>query len=183
MALNKVVDIDSLSIKSVGSFYDGSNDVERDEFNTFVTPLIKNNSSMTTMLWIPCVNNQQRTAFENSARSNVWPNFTITEEMNDKLVPSTSRNNHYPIFFAESSQPITNLIGFDLGLDSGLHEGHAIGLRFRHICGHSTDSTAWRRQTSSGSGILTNLSAYTRGNPTPRLKIDAKIYKDLSRER
>ena len=53
MSLKKVVEIDLLSLKTVGSFYDGSDEVERNEFTTFTTPLIKDNSSISSMQWVP----------------------------------------------------------------------------------------------------------------------------------
>ena len=79
LALKKIVEIDLLSLKSVGSFYDGSNEVDRNEFTTFTTPLIKNNSSINSMQWVPRVKNSQRAAFETDARKNGLRDFKIVE--------------------------------------------------------------------------------------------------------
>jgi PAS domain S-box-containing protein len=114
MALNKVLEIDCLAIKSVGSFYDGSSQVERNEFKTFVSPLINNNSSINSMFWVPRIKDQERIEFENDARSNGLYGFKIEDRSKGTLAKAALRDEYYPIFYIEPHKGNANLIGLDL---------------------------------------------------------------------
>ena len=115
MALKKVLDIDFLAIKSVGSFYDGSNEVERNEFALFTVPLIENNSSMSSLQWVPRVKQSQRVVFESDAGLNGFPGFKIVETDKGALVEAAAREEYYPIFYIEPQKKHAALIGYDLG--------------------------------------------------------------------
>jgi PAS domain S-box-containing protein len=114
MAMKKTMDIDFLAIRSVGSFYDGSNLVERQEFATFVAPLIENNSSMNSMQWVPRVKKSQRSIFETDAGLNGLPDFKIVEAGKGTLVAASVREEYYPIFYTEPHKYATALLGYDL---------------------------------------------------------------------
>lgn len=116
IALKKVLEIDSLVINAVGSFYNGSNYVERDEFSTFVSPLLQNNSSVMFMLWVPRVNNQQISEYVNEAESDGLPNYKITPAKNNDLEETERSEDHYPVLYAEAKESVANLLGLDLAL-------------------------------------------------------------------
>ena len=52
-ALWKTLEMDFLVMRSVRSFYAGSQDVEPNEFGAFVAPLIKDHPSIRSMEWVP----------------------------------------------------------------------------------------------------------------------------------
>ncbi|MGA2797030.1 MAG: CHASE domain-containing protein [Thermoguttaceae bacterium] len=114
MSLKKFLDVDFLAIKSVGSFYDGSNEVERNEFAIFTVPLIENNSSMSSLQWVPRVKQRQRAAFESQAGTNGLPGFKIVEADKGVLVEAPPREEYYPIFYIEPQKKYAALIGYDL---------------------------------------------------------------------
>ena len=122
MSLKKILDIDFLAIKSVGSFYDGSNEVERNEFAIFTVPLIENNSSMSSLLWVPRVKQSQRAAFESDAGLNGLPGFKIVEADKGALAEAPAREEYYPIFYIE---PQKNRAALDR---------ISIWARFRLVC-------------------------------------------------
>ncbi|MGD0656067.1 MAG: CHASE domain-containing protein [Thermoguttaceae bacterium] len=115
MALKKILDLDFLAIKSVGSFYDGSDNVERREFAIFAVPIIQNNSSMSSLQWAPRVKQPQRTAFESDAGLNGLPGFKITESDKGALAAAPAREEYYPIFYVEPRKDRAALIGYELG--------------------------------------------------------------------
>ncbi len=115
MAIKKVLEIDFLSLRTVGSFYDGSNEVERQEFKIFVSPLIESNSSISSMQWVPCVIESKRAAFESAAATGGLQGFEIKEVENNFFVKAPSREECYPIFYIEPDKGRGELFGFDLG--------------------------------------------------------------------
>ena len=53
MAAKKTLDLDILALQAVRAFYDGSNDVDRNEFSVFVKPLMMNRPSIQAIEWAP----------------------------------------------------------------------------------------------------------------------------------
>ena len=115
MALKKILDTDFQAINSVGSFYDGSDNVERRKFTIFAVPLVENNASMSSLQWVPCVKQPQRAAFESDAGLNGLPGFKIVEADKGALVAVPQREEYYPIFYIEPRKNHAALIGYDLG--------------------------------------------------------------------
>jgi PAS domain S-box-containing protein len=115
MAVKKVLDIDFLAIRSVGSFFDGSDEVKGHEFSIFVAPLIENNFSMNSMQWIPRVKKSQRSDFETDGRSKGLSDFKIVEYDNGVPVAARLREEYYPIYYTEPHQYNAALVGYDLG--------------------------------------------------------------------
>jgi PAS domain S-box-containing protein len=114
-ALKKILEIDLLEIKSVKSFYDGSQLVEKDEFATFVTPLLENNSRMKYLEWIPCIRDSQRKEFQRDPKSTGVADFKILEFYKGSLLEASGHEVYYPICFIEPQNRSAIPIGFDLG--------------------------------------------------------------------
>ncbi len=115
LAMKKILDIDILAIKSIKSFYDGSQLVERDEFTTFVTPLIENNDSIISLQWAPRIMESQREKFQAAAGSEINADFQIVEYDKGALVKAPTRAEYYPIYYLEPQNSGALPMGFDLG--------------------------------------------------------------------
>lgn len=115
LALKKILDIDLLAINSVKSFYDGSQLVERDEFTTFVTPLIENNSGVNSFDWVPRITESQRAKFQSDAGGEIKADFKIVENDKGSLVEAPTRAEYYPNYFVEPQNSKAAPLGFDLG--------------------------------------------------------------------
>ena len=55
IAAKKTLDLDILALQAVRAFYDGSKDVDRNEFSVFVKPLLINRPSIQAIEWVPLV--------------------------------------------------------------------------------------------------------------------------------
>ena len=100
-ALRKTLDLDLLVLKSVKSFYVGSNEVDRDEFDVFVAPLMADHQSLFALQWAPRVTDAKRGQFRMAAVRDGYPDFRITEyDAKGNLVPVSRRKEYYPIFFS-----------------------------------------------------------------------------------
>lgn len=114
MAIKRIQDADFLAIKSVVSFYDSSDAVEPHEFTFFAAQLLENNSSMSSLQWIPRLKQSQRVAFESDANLNGLPGFKIVEADKGALVEAPAREEYYPIYYIEPQKKHAPLIGYDL---------------------------------------------------------------------
>jgi PAS domain S-box-containing protein len=115
MALEKVLDIDLLVIKSVGLFYDASDEVLRREFESFTARLIENNRNISSVQWVPLVKQSRRADFETDVAHYDLPGFKILEAGKDALVAAGTRGDYFPILFIEPQTDRSAIIGYDLG--------------------------------------------------------------------
>ena len=114
-ALVKTLQLDFLEMRSVESFFASSDEVERGEFNTFVTRLMRDHPSIRALQWAPRVPNAKRADYERAAARDGYPDFRITEyDRQGKLVPVSRRGEYYPIFFVEPVNANVAALGFDL---------------------------------------------------------------------
>ena len=114
-ALSKTLQLDFLEMRSVESFFASSNEVDRGEFNTFVTRLMEDHPSIRALQWVPRVSNSKRSKYENAAVRDGYPDFRITEyDRQGKLVGVSRREEYYPIFFVEPGDANVAALGFDL---------------------------------------------------------------------
>ncbi len=114
MALKKILDIDYQALKSVVTFYDSSDTVEPHEFASFAGQLIENNSSMSSLQWVPLVTLPQEAAFKNDAKLNGMPDFKILEARDGDLLEAPAREEFYPIYYIVPQEKFASSIGYDL---------------------------------------------------------------------
>jgi two-component system sensor histidine kinase/response regulator len=102
-------------LDAVNSFYLSSNEVERDEFTSFVTPFLKQLKSVGFLAWVPQVAAADRAALEQRAQKDGLDYFQIQEETPEGLrIRAGQRPMYFPISFIEPMYGNENRLGMDL---------------------------------------------------------------------
>ncbi len=114
-ALKWSLEEDLRELEALGSFYAGSQIVERGEFREFVRSFLAHKPSVQALEWIPRVPDAQRTAYEEAARRDGFPEFQITERRTQgQMVRAARRQEYFPVYFVEPYEGNEPALGFDL---------------------------------------------------------------------
>ncbi|HEY9164122.1 MAG TPA: CHASE domain-containing protein, partial [Magnetovibrio sp.] len=106
------------ALNAVVGFFDGSELVSRNEFETFINTLDLDFDRVQAMEWVPVVREGGRGYFEEMARKDGLTDFIISERTHlGKIVPAQSRPLYYPVYYAEPLASNLVALGFDLGSD------------------------------------------------------------------
>jgi signal transduction histidine kinase len=107
------------SVKHVGSFFDASKDVSRNQFREFVAPIVTRYPGAQAFFWIPRIEASERGAFIEEARQS-FPPFGIRPL--DLIAPTQDPGERktagavlYPILYVQPYQTNKTLLGADLG--------------------------------------------------------------------
>jgi len=107
-------DANLLKTRSLCAFYAASREVEREEFRKFSQPLLQRGRGIRAMEWIPCVTAEERTRFVALARKEGVEGYQILQYgAGGRVVPASSRNEYFPIYFRESTGSNNTPLGFD----------------------------------------------------------------------
>lgn len=109
---------------SLRSFFESSNYVSWDEFETFVDPIIKQNPSLAALIWIPRVPGNQRNDYESKMRSYGFEEFkfqTFTD--NGTFQTESALDSYYPVYYFKRYLFFDHFMGLNL---SGFNEKKAI---------------------------------------------------------
>ena len=99
---------------SVGSFFDASEVVTRQEFHEFTKHTLARCPGLLSLRWAPRVAREERAAFEQAARAEGFPNFHITEvDSRSEMVPATDRPEYFPFFYLEPLEKNIAVLGLD----------------------------------------------------------------------
>lgn len=102
------------AIESVGALYDSSEDVSRDQFVSFVTPLLERFPTISALGWAPQVRDSEREAFEQAAQE-IFPGFRITERRtHGEMAVATERTTYFPVYYIQPYSGNEAALGFDL---------------------------------------------------------------------
>jgi PAS domain S-box-containing protein len=105
-----------LQLDSLASFYQASYEVERSEFNKFVTHSLEHFPAIQALQWIPRVPHSKRSHIEETAQREGFPNFHITEMIEQGvMIKAGERDEYFPVYFTEPYAGNENALGFDLG--------------------------------------------------------------------
>ena len=102
------------TIDQVGALFDSMETVSRAQFRVFAGHLLRANSNLLAVNWIPLVPASQRAAFEAAARKNI-PNFDFVQSSEKGFVTAGRRAEYFPTYYVESRGQSGVPIGFDLG--------------------------------------------------------------------
>ena len=103
-------------VETLGSFFQASTFIERDEFRTFIEPQISKHPELLALQWIPRVPNLDRVTHEQTARNDGITDYEIREEAPDgSIVTASRRDEYYPIFYVGPLDGNFDSMGVDLG--------------------------------------------------------------------
>jgi CHASE1-domain containing sensor protein len=86
------------ALQSIGAFYTASMAVTRDEFNLFTGAILRMNSSISQLAWLPHVPGNERGAFEQAAHADGLTAFEF-RDLTASLMPTTApeRESYLPV--------------------------------------------------------------------------------------
>ncbi len=135
-------------LQGVLALYNSSNYVSRQEFNTYVKPILKTHSYIQSLNWVPRVTQLERKDYEEKMVVEGYPDFRITEWGDQGiLVEAMQREEYYPVYYVEPFIVNDYSLGFDLASIPSL----------RQILNESRDT---------GRVMATEKIAYFKDDPT-----------------
>ena len=117
-SFEKVIDGRLGALDTLASFYLASDEVRRDEFNTFARSIMANVGGIQALEWAPRVADSERAARELAVRAEGFAKFCITERgPTDELIPALRRPEYFPVCFVEPLTGNGAALGYDLASD------------------------------------------------------------------
>ncbi|MCK4306456.1 MAG: CHASE domain-containing protein, partial [Candidatus Eisenbacteria sp.] len=118
--LTSVTELDletcSQELAALGRFYDGSKLVDREEFLAFVGPVLARHAGIYAFEWLPRVAAAERSAHEQTAREDGIDGYRINQrQAQGALAPAASRQEYFPVAYAEPLENNRTVLGFDCG--------------------------------------------------------------------
>ncbi len=110
-------DLDAVlgTLQSLGSLFASTGAVERSEFRTFVSPILKRYPWIRALEWAPRTALEDKDRLVASAREQGYPDFEIRElSPQGNTVPAASRREYFPIYYLEPQLGNEAAIGFDV---------------------------------------------------------------------
>ena len=102
-------------LHSIASFHATRAEISREEFRAFVRAALTRQPELQALSWDPRVSRKERPAWEARARADGFPNFHFTEkEAQNMILPASSRNEYYPVYFLETLEKNELALGFDV---------------------------------------------------------------------
>jgi len=163
--LKGLIHEDLLALELLGSFYSGSQKVERAEFQTFVKPFLLHHGCVQALEWIPRVRDAERAAYEQAARQEGFPDFQITErQAQGRMVRAARRDEYFPVYFVAPYKGNEVALGFDLASNPTRLEA----LNRSRDTGKMTATARITlvQETGRQLGVLVFLPVYRKGAPT-----------------
>jgi len=151
-------------VESTGSLFLADESVDRKEFENFVTPLLRQHPGIQALAWIQRVPDSQRTAFEEAARQDGYPDFQIEEKIEQgTLIRAARREEYFPVSYVEPYKGNQTALGYDLALDPVRREA----LNRARDSGQMTATEKLKLVTETGNqlGVLIINPVYRKGAP------------------
>jgi len=102
-------------LQGVLSLFNASTFVTDGEFETYVIPILKNNTYIQSLSWTPRISHSQREYYEEKMATEGYLDFHITEQSEDgTLIEASQREEYYPVHYVEPLKRNDALFGFDL---------------------------------------------------------------------
>ena len=115
-AFEQSIELNLAAIRVTKAFFESQDYVSRDNFQKFVTPIIKQNPAIRALEWIPKVSLADRESYEHKARTEGFPDFHFTELSEDhEMIRADERSVYYPVYYVEPYIGNKAMLGFDLG--------------------------------------------------------------------
>lgn len=106
------------SLHSLRELFRSSNFVDRNEFKSFVKPILSSTAELVSIKWIPQVAESQRLEYINDARADDILDFKM-KQWSSTLGWSVSEEpwarNYYPVYYIEPAEQMVDMLGYDLG--------------------------------------------------------------------
>ncbi len=115
--LQNAIENSLMNLASLQSFYAASEYVSRNEFDIFVTHLLKKHTDIQAFEWIPKISNTKRNTFEALGRRETGPEFKIYEYGKNPPKKAAERKESYPVYYAVPVEANRKILGYDYASD------------------------------------------------------------------
>ncbi len=106
-------------MKSIVAFYQGSTNVDRGEFRSFMQTVTSGKQGFQAFEWIPRVPRSDRATYEQLARTEGYDDFQFKEKApGGSMVRAAKRDEYYPVYYVEPYAGNEAALGFDLASSS-----------------------------------------------------------------
>jgi signal transduction histidine kinase len=114
--IEKEINLMISNLTALTSFYDASNYVSYDEFNVFTKNLIKTNSSIKALEWVPKITSDlQRSYLKREMEKYGYLNFNITRKnKKGNLVKQNAQKVYFPVVYIAPFEENKKAHGYDL---------------------------------------------------------------------
>lgn len=104
------------ALEAIKGLYASSNNVDRFEFRSFVTPILDRYPEIQALEWVPKITYENRQSYILKAQKEGITNFNITETTpEDNIIPAGVREYYYPAYYLEPLSDNEKALGYDLG--------------------------------------------------------------------
>ena len=121
-------------LSTIRSFFESSDNVTRHDFYSFTSGALQRHGNIQALEWIPRIRGSERQYNEAMAQKDGLKEFVIKEKgAAGDLIPAKSRDEYFPVFYAEPLAKNRAALGFDLASNqrrlNALNEARDSGLQ------------------------------------------------------
>jgi CHASE1-domain containing sensor protein len=99
-------------VNAVRALFESSSDVARQEFSLFTDQLLRGQSAIVRVAWLPRVGHEMREAHEMRGRAEGLPDYRIHDA--GSLDPAPQRDYYFPLFFSNGTERSSKVLGLDV---------------------------------------------------------------------
>ena len=162
-ALKREIDSNLSALASVEAlYYLSGKEVKRSEFRNFTNHLLKQDTSIQALSWIPRVQDSRREAYERAARKEGFFHFQFTENIgHGKMKRSEKRKEYFPVYFIEPYKGNEIALGFNLGSNPSPLEALEVAGKTGEI--RATGRIILVQETKNQFGFIVFAPVYRKG--------------------
>ncbi len=150
-------------LRALVSFMQGSEEVTRDEFATFVQWPLQKHKSIQALAWVPLVDQSQREEMERTAIDDGLTAFTFTEIAGGQLRPAMEKERYFPVYYIEPMKGNEKALGLDLSSNQQRLQAIDLAIKTRGIT--STESITLVQESGNQKAIIMFLAYYSKDDP------------------
>ncbi|MDQ3000640.1 MAG: CHASE domain-containing protein [Fibrobacterota bacterium] len=102
------------ALEAMAAFFEGSNKVERAEFETFTSRLMPSHPSIRAYQWAPRIPLKERERFESKVSAEYNEEYRIKDYASGTMKPSPVKADYFPIHYVMPSAPHEKIRGLDI---------------------------------------------------------------------
>ena len=144
------------------SLFEASEGLARAEFKLFTAEVLADHPAIQAIEWVPRVLASQREAHEQRARAEGFQDYRIRmKTLQGGLPAAPSKEEYYPVFYAEPLEPNRPALGFDLSTEKVRNAALTLAIQTRRLS--LSDPIDLVQGAGDSKGLLALLPVYRRG--------------------
>ena len=170
LAILSKIDLNEKISESLIALFRSSNFVSREEFRIFTESIIRNQSFIKALEWVPRVPHAKRQEYEEKARSDGLRGFQFSERSQaGKMIRAEIRESYYPVYYVYPMEGNKAALGFDLSSNSTRRKTLIRSLESGNVM--SSSHITLVQEDKSGVGFHVFYPHY-RGNKVPESLVE-----------